>query len=256
MNILSAENKPAVILLFSVFANDWNLQERLSPVGRLYDLPMVSLSDAVVQQFQFTKEEGNILTKRQYFYDIYHPTNDGHTIMTDCLAYLFEQTAKNTLDEKDILLDKEPAIGNSFIGVHLIDKKDNGCNALIDQGSFKETDEELQLVEMDVNPSGTPQFPYNWMHTPESGDESFSMTVNSRSLLLVFKDTGRMDFGKAEIYVDGNLVLTADPLAVGWTHCNAVILYEEESSRDHKIEIKMTEESKDKYFTILGFGYN
>lgn len=256
LNILSAENKPAVILLFSVFANDWNLQERLLPVGKLYDLPMVSLSDAVVQQFQLTKEEGNILTKRQYFYDIYHPTNDGHAIMTDCLAYLFDQTGKNPLDEKDITLDKEPAIGNSFIGVHLIDKKDNGCNATIEQGSFKETDEELQLVEMDVNPFGTPQFPYNWMHTPESGDESFYMTVNSRSLLLVFKDSGRMDFGKAEVYVDGNLVLMADPLAVGWTHCNAVILYEEEISREHKIEIKMAEDSEDKYFTILGFGYN
>lgn len=256
LNILSAENKPAVILLFSVFANDWNLQERLSPVGKLYDLPMVSLSDAVVEQFQLTKNEGNILTKRQYFYDIYHPTNDGHAIMTDCLAYLFEQTAKNPLDKNHILLDKEPAIGNSFIGVHILDKKDNICGAIIEPGSFKETDEELQLVEMDINPFGTPQFPYNWMHTPESGDNSFCMTIKSRSLLLVFKDTGRMDFGKAEVYVDGSHVLTADPLAVGWTHCNAVILYQEKATQNHTVEIKMAADSKDKYFTILGFGYN
>lgn len=256
LNILSAENKPAVILLFSVFLNDWNLQERLSPVGRLYDLPMVSVSDAVVKQFKLTREEGNIITKRQFFYDIYHPTNDGHTIMTDCIGYLFEETAKNPCDDTDISLDKEPAIGNSFVGVHLIDKKDNACLAVIEQGSFKETDEELQLVEMDVNPLGTPQFPYNWMHTPVSGEESFRMTVTSKSLLLSFKDSGRMDFGKAEVYVDGKLVLTADPRAVGWTHCNAVILYQEEISKEHKIEIKMAEDSKDKYFTILGFGYN
>ena len=236
--------------------NDWNLQERLSPVGRLYDLPMVSISDAVVEQFKLTKEEGNIITKRQYFYDIYHPTNDGHSIMADCLAYLFEQTAKNACDEKDISLDKEPAIGNSFVGVHLIDKKDNACGAVIEHGSFKETDEDLQFVEMDDNPLGTPEFPYNWMHTPESGDESFCLTVNSRSLLLVFKDSGRMDFGKADVYVDGTLVLTADPRATGWTHCNAVILYQEESSREHQVEIKMAADSKDKYFTILGFGYN
>lgn len=256
LNILSGDNKPAVALLFSVFANDWNLQERLSPVGRLYDLPMVSISDAVVEQFKFTKEEGNIITKRQFFYDIYHPTNDGHTIMADCLAYLFEQTANNSLDEKDISLNKEPAIGRSFVGIHLIDKKDNVCGAVIEQGSFKETDKELQFVEMDDNPFGTPQFPYNWMHTPNSGDESFHLTVNSRSLLLVFKDSGRMDFGKANVYVDGNLVLTANPLAVGWTHCNAVILYQEEISRKHHVEIKMAEDSQDKYFTILGFGYN
>lgn len=256
LNILSSENKPAVILLFSVFANDWNLQERLSPVGKLYDLPMVSISDAVVEQFKLTKEEGNIITKRQFFYDIYHPTSDGHSIMADCLAYLFEQTANSTLDEKDVSLDKEPAIGNYFVGMHLIDKKDNECSAVIEQGSFKETDEDLQYVEMDDNPFATPVFPYNWMHTPESGNESFSLIVSSRSLLLVFKDSGRMDFGKANVYVDGKFVLTADPKVVGWTHCNAVILYQEESSMEHKIEIKMAEDSFDKYFTILGFGYN
>ncbi|WP_228275723.1 SGNH/GDSL hydrolase family protein [Gracilibacillus oryzae] len=35
LKILSNKNKPAVVLLFSVFVNDWNLQERLSPVGIL-----------------------------------------------------------------------------------------------------------------------------------------------------------------------------------------------------------------------------
>lgn len=256
LNILSAENKPAVILLFSVFANDWNLQERLSPVGRNYNLPMVSVSDAVVDQFPLNRDNGNIITKRQFFYDIYHPTNDGHIIMADCIAYLFSETANNAYDEEDIMLNKKPVIGNSFVGVHLIDKKDNDCGAVIEQGSFNETDGELHYVEMDESPSGTPQFPYNWMHTPESGNGSFRITVKSKSLIFVFKDTGRMDFGKAEVYVDGKLVLTADPRIVGWTHCNAVILYKEENCSEHHIEIKMAEDSVHKYFTILGFGYN
>jgi lysophospholipase L1-like esterase len=256
LNILSAENKPAVVLLFSVFASDWNLQERLSPVGKHYNLPMVSISDAVVEQFRLTKDEGNIITKRQYFYDVFHPTNDGHIIMADCLAYLFEQASKNARDEEDITLDKEPVIGNSFVGIHLLDKKDNACGAVIEHGSFKETDKELHYVGLDADSFGTPQFPYNWMHTPESGNGSFRLTVNSRSLLLVFKDSGRMDFGKADVYVDGKHVLTADPRVVGWTHCNAVILYQEESSREHQVEIKMAEDGQHKYFTILGFGYN
>ena len=49
--ILSAGNSPAVILLFAVFSDDWNLQERLEPVGMAYDLPMVSIKDAVTEQF-------------------------------------------------------------------------------------------------------------------------------------------------------------------------------------------------------------
>lgn len=256
LNILSAENNPAVVLLFSVFANDWNLQERLSPVGRLYDLPMVSLSDAVVEQFKLSKDEGNIITKRQFFYDIYHPTNDGHSIMADCLTHLSTQSEKAALSENDISLDKEPAIGNCFVGVHLIDAKDNACSAVIEPGSFKERDEELQFVEMDCNPMGTAQFPYNWMYTPKSGDESFNLTVNSRSLILVFKDSGRRDFGKADVYVDGKLVLTVNPQLAGWTHCNTAIVYQEESCKEHHVEIKMAEDSRDKYFTILGFGYN
>lgn len=254
--ILNSENQPAVILLFAVFQNDFNLQERLSPVGRLYNLPMVSLSDALVDQFKLSKEEGNVITKRQYFYDIFHPTNDGHTIMSDSIAYLLEQTAKNPYDQEDICLDKEPAIGSDFMDIHLIDKRDNKCGAEIESGSFTETDDDLQCVEMDKSFSGTKQFPYNWMHGPESGDDSFKLTVKSRSLLLVFKDSARMDFGKADVYVDGEFKLTADPKVVGWTHCNAVILYQEETSKKHEIEIKMSEDSKDKYFTILGFGYN
>ena len=33
----------------------WNLQDRLSPVGKLYDLPMVSVLDAVSPQFALKK---------------------------------------------------------------------------------------------------------------------------------------------------------------------------------------------------------
>jgi hypothetical protein len=255
LKILSSENKPAVILLFSVFENDWNLQDRLSPVGMHYDLPMVSVKDAVVEQFRFTKEEGNIITKRQFFYDIYHPTNDGHTIMADCLSYLFLETKKSSRDRDDVNIEKWPVIGNSFKDVQLLDRKDNRVDARINIGSFCETDDELQRVEMDANAFVTPQFPNNWMHTPATGNESFKMTINSRSLILVFKDSGSSEFGTAEIYVDGQLKITADPHEVNWTHCNAVILYQEDVCREHQVEIKMASNHEDKCFTILGFGY-
>lgn len=61
--VLKLPWKPAVVLLFSVFANDWNLQERLRPVGDLYDLPMVSILNAVTPQFSLKCGEGRILSK-------------------------------------------------------------------------------------------------------------------------------------------------------------------------------------------------
>ncbi|MFW5982272.1 MAG: SGNH/GDSL hydrolase family protein [Halanaerobiaceae bacterium] len=255
LKALSGKNKPAVILLFSVFENDWNLQDRLSPVGEHYNLPMVSVKDAVVDQFKLSKEEGNVISKRQYFYDIYHPTNDGHKVMADCLAYLFLETKNAKKDKEDIFLSKEPVIGTYFENVHLLDRKDNRDLAEIDPGGFQEIDTDLQMVEMDLDPHGTAQFPHNWMKTRSSGNEGFKMTITSKGLILVFKDSGSSEFGKADVYVDGEYLLTANPHINNWTHCNTIILYQEDVSREHTVEIKMADGDEDKKFTILGFGY-
>lgn len=255
LKILSAKNKPAVVLLFSVFVNDWNLQDRLSPVGFHYDLPMVSVKDAVVDQFRLTKKDGNVISKRQFFYDTYHPTNDGHRVMADCLGFLWREMDKSNHDDADIHLAQRPIIGNEFTGVRLLDRKDNTGVATIDEGSFTGVDTELQMVEMDENPFGTPQFPHNWRKSSASGNQSFKMAISSRSLLLVFKDSGASEFGKADVFVDGKCVKTLDPHLNNWTHCNAVILYQEDVVREHQIEVRMSPDSESKSFTILGFGY-
>lgn len=255
LKILSAANRPAVILLFSLFVDDWNLQERLAPVGRHYNLPMVSVKNAVTGQFKLTKAEGNIISKRQFFYDIYHPTNDGHRVMADCLAHLFSKTAMAQMDAGDLNLDQPPVIGNDFTTISLLDRSNHAQAAKIEAGGFPELDTELQRVEMDAHPYGTAEFPHNWMHSAASGPASFKLTLTSRILVLIFKDSGSPGFGKAEIVVDGTLKLTADPHENNWTHCNPVILYQHEVSREHVIEIRMAPGDQDKCFTILGFGY-
>ncbi|WP_313073810.1 SGNH/GDSL hydrolase family protein [Lacrimispora sp.] len=257
--ILMLPNQPAVILLFAVFANDWNLQERLSPVGRLYELPMVSALDAVSPQFPLTKETGRVISKNQFFYDIFHPTNAGHTIMADCITYLLEQTERQeeTIDHTAELLLKKPAIGDDFVHVKLLDKKDNYQIAEIQCGGFIETDTELQRTEMDEDLFGTPQFPYNWMYdgTKSLGDPSFELKINCRALLLIYKDSGSNDVGKADVFLDGKKVLTADPRKTGWVHCNPVLVCNEKHSQEHILQVNMAQGDETKKFTTLGFGY-
>lgn len=265
--ILKLDWNPEVVLLFSVFANDWNLQERLRPVGDLYDLPMVSIRDAVVEQF--TRKEGRVLTKNQFFYDMFHPSNIGHTIMADCLQYLFERCElreharldafENGLTEEGMLLQRlklEPVIGGSFENVRLMDKKDVYEGAVIETGDFTATDQELQSVEMDDVLNLTPEFPYNWMYDGTKTDaEAFTLRMNCKALVLIFKDSGEVDVGKAEVFVDGAHVLTADPHINNWQHCNAAILFNNENSEEHTVKIEIAKEDIDKKFTILGFGY-
>ena len=259
---LSLPWKPAVVLLFAVFSFDWNLQDRLGPVGIRYDLPMVSVLDAVTEQFKLLPEDGRVISKNQFFYDVYHPSNLGHQIMSDCLINLIDNVneSRDTSYEEDEKLP-QPVIGGDFENVELLDKKE--LEALkkkykitkLDAGSFDDVDKDIQLVEMDEEIIPRPEFPNNWAYNGKSSDpEPFVMSINCSKLLLVFKDSGSASFGTAQVFVDEKKIKDVNPLEVGWTHCNAVILFNEEKNRQHKVEIKMADGMNDKKFTILGFG--
>jgi len=287
--ILSAENRPAVILLFAVFANDFNLQERLSPVGRAYDLPMVSTRDAVLEQFYQKPGSGRVVSKNQFFYDSYHPTNVGHTIMADGILRLLQVVDGQAADEDTLKLEEvAPPIGGAFEKVRLLDRRhcagrtvmdgdgvirqENAAavvgsvgqedlatesQVVIDCGSFSHVDAELQAVEMDLNLTGTPEFPDNWMYrgAKNAGEcRPFVMDITCESLLLVYKDSASNQVGCAEVWVDGEKVLYADPHINGWTHCNALICFKGRERKRCHVEVKMAPGMEDRDFTILGFG--
>ena len=257
--ILALPNEPAAVLLFAVFAYDWNLQDRLGPVGKKLDLPMVSILDAVVEQFRLRKGEGRVLSKNQFFYDIYHPSNAGHRIMEECLMYMFEQAAKQELmeDETVKLMEQDTVYGSVFEKIKLLDRKDAGPLLRLEEGSFCAIDEHLQGVEMDDKPDMVPQFPYNWYRigAVEGKKDYFEMEIQCKALMLVYKDSGALNVGKADVFVDDKHVLIADPHKNGWVHCNPVILFNEPENKAHTVRIQMAQDDEDKEFTILGFGY-
>lgn len=249
--ILDQPWHPAVIMLFSVFANDWNLKGRLAPIGFRYQLPMVDVLEAVSPQFALPKEQG-VLTKRQYFYDVYHPSNLGHQIMSDCLLYLLDR-----LDRQQPLPEREesvpPFYGTCYADVRLLDGKDRLEGAVVDPGGFTLQDADLQIVPMDASAENTPQFPYNWQKGPDGSP--FVLELDCKSLQMIFKDSGSPAFGKARVCIDGETERVLDPREAGWTHCHATVLFEGTETRRHRVEVRMDPEDTDKTFTILGFGY-
>lgn len=253
--ILKAENRPAVILLFSVFADDWNLQERLAVVGERYHLPMVSTKDCVVEQFYKKPGQGKVVTKNQFFYDCFHPTNIGHKIMADGLCYLFQKIEESAPEEDTLDLAKVPAaIGDAFENVWLFDRSHDGTDGIrvVSIGDFSQTDEDLQGVEMDRDLAPTKEFPYNWKHV--KGDKPFVMETCCSSLILVCKDSAAPEAGCAQVFVDGEEVLLADPKVNGWTHCNPLIIFRGGEQKMRHVEIRMQPGDEEKEFTILGFG--
>lgn len=248
--------EPAVILIFAVFADDFNLQERLSPVGFAYDLPMVSTKDTVIEQFYKKAGEGKVVSKNQFFYDCFHPTNTGHTVMADGLLHLMQIANEAAEDEKPKDLSEiETPKSADFENVKLFDLEHPYEKATVSCGDFCEKDSVLQAVEMDLNLHGTPEFTGNWMHKGVKTGASYEMDIVCRHLLIVYKDSSDIAVGVADVFVDGEKVLTIDPHKIGWTHCNPYICIREKEAKQHHVEVKMAEGSEDKEFTILGWGY-
>lgn len=246
--ILEAKNNPAVILLFAVFMDDYNLQERLIPIGKQYELPMVSVKNAVSPQFY----QDTVITKRQYFYDVYHPANQGHRIMADCVLHLMNMVDTQPMAASDINLDVAPVYGTQFTHTTLFDRSNANLYAKINQTGFDQRDTELQCVERDMDLVATPQFTENWM-TIGGEEVKFDMTINCKNLLIIMKDSGEPTFGAADIYVDDKRTMTIDPKTVGWNHCHAIILIDDDAVKERKVSIKMHKGDENKKFTILGF---
>lgn len=255
--IYNGPGKPAVILMFAVFADDFNLQDRLAVVGETYQLPMVSAKDAVVEQFYKKYGKGRIVSKNQYFYDRYHPSNIGHRIMADGVIEMMKRAFLADYDKEIPDLDSIKApIGGDFEKVIRIDRDEIPGSVEIDNGSFDKADSDIQRVERNMDAFTTPQFSNNWMYQKNAKEDfkPFVLKTKAKIILLIFKDSAENKAGKAEVYVDGIKTYTADPREVGWTHCNAVIVYRGTESEEHLVEIKMVPGDEEKEFTILGFG--
>lgn len=250
---LALSEETAVILIHAVFANDWNLEERLGPVGERYEIPMVSVRQGVVPQFYLKPDTGRVLTKSQFFYDVFHPTNMGHTIMADCLIYLMQQIDKAPAMEDGDWRSKEPVFGTTFENVELVDKVWKS-ELLMDlkPGSFTAQDTDLHKVEMDDEIIPVPEFPDNWQHL--EGSDPFSVKIKCKALLIVSKDSASPEAGKAIVSVDGKEVLTLDPRVVGWTHCTPQIICRDDVSKERVVEVRMIPGDEGKKLTILGFG--
>ena len=245
--IYNSPQKPAVILLYSVFVDGYNLQDRLKCVGEAYKLPMVSIKDAVYDQFYLSEEDGGVVSKNRYFYDMYHPTNVGHRIMADGLINMFK-VADASADEEDFDISGiTPPKGAEFENIYLVDRSNiDSCSAVIsyDCGEFTGHSKEVQFVERDLDLAGTPEFNENWLYDGNGSVAVFKAKIKCSAILIAYMDSASPEVGCAEIYVDGEKKLTIDPHIIGWQHCNALIAHRGGPAKEYEIEIRIPEKDK------------
>ncbi len=245
-DVLSQENDAAVILLFSSRDDFWNVQDTYIPIGKHYDVPMVSVADAIKEPMTNGK-----LSKNLFYTDSYHPANYGHRLMCDFLMNLLSVVDAEELEE----LAAVPETGKKGIDFKHVIMLESGVDyegITINPGSFTAKDTEIQRFGLQYQPS----FPNNWMRDVSAGNESFVMTLTCKNLMLDYKTANNKKFGEAEIFVDGELKMTLNCFSAGgWNNNNVVLIIDEKEAAEHTVEIRMKEGQEDKSFTILCFGY-
>ncbi len=243
--IYGAENEPAVVLVFAVFKSRWNMQSNYIPLGKIYNLPMISILDAVVPAL----DEEHTLSEDLFFSDIYHPTQYGHMIMADCINYMFEQLDAAKADEP-YAMPKKSYNGGSYEHVAMIDRVRQDMVTELSEGGFSGNDTALGNYRYGEKPK---TFPDNWMH--EAGStEDFRMKLTCKSLLMAYKQSSDKKFGSVDVYVDGEFAMKVDGYSEGgWNNPVPVQVIKGREEAEHVIEIRMSEGSQDKTFSILAF---
>lgn len=238
--ILEAPNSPAVILLFAVFRNGFNLQEELKKIGERYGLMMVSIKDG------FYGHVGKEFTQTDFFHDEYHPTSFGHRIMADCLMQAVRNAAEKDTDEPQDL-HVAPVYGTDFIGLQTIFGDTETDAFAVERGGFQSKDYSSYHNE----PVGWVCGP-NFFHNASDPMEPLRVKGVFRKCLIAWRATADGSFGTAEILVDGKVVKTVCGGAGKWGQSEVVLALDAAEAAEHTLEIRVTEEGKK--FTVTAIG--
>ena len=241
--VLSQPNDPAVILLFSVFQDGRNLQDSFLPIGKAYNIMMVSIRDGAYPLV------GKEWSKEQFFSDAYHPTSFGHAVMADCLLYAVETTAAQGPSTQDINLNISPVYGDDFMGLQTIYAGRVPENVQLDRGGFMHDDKHSYQNAPVGRVCGE-----NFHHATGDSKEPLTFTATFKKLLIAFRATNNSDFGRAQVKVDGRIAAIIGGGPDEWGQSEVILAFDASTAAEHTVMIEMTNRTAEKKFTITAIG--
>ena len=238
--ILEAPNEPAVILLFAVFRNGFNLQDELKKIGTNYGLMMVSIKDGFYGHIsKEIKPEG-------FFADEYHPTSLGHRIMTDCLMQAIGDAEGAETDEPQDI-NVKPVYGTSFMGLKTIYGDTETEEYIVERGGFSGSDSGSYRNQPVGQVCGE-----NFFHNTKDSSEPLKVTGVFRKCLVAWKASADTAFGTLEILVDGEVKKTVKGGKDKWGQSEVVLVLDDKEAAEHTLEIRVKEEGKKGTITAIG----
>lgn len=231
--VLSAENEPAVILLFTTQEDGTSLQDVHKEIGKAYDLPMISYREAV-----YPEVAAGTINWKDISPDNIHPNDIGHGIIGQLLSRYLDGIYDS--DTASLAAEVTAFDTESYTNDYYRNAK------LVNASQIEFAADGFEVGQNKVYP----QFPENWI-TEGGGTLSFDVECQNIGILYLKTTDGKS--GTYEVYVDGERKgkLEGD-FSGGWGNYafpKQVLLAK--GTEKHTVEIKPAEGSEDKGITIL-----
>ena len=231
---LMQEQEPAVVLLFSVTEDGYTCQSTMQLIGMNYELPMISVPNAIHPEF-----EAGRMTWKDWADDGSHPNKNGQKLYSEFIIHYFNKVDAEETSAPYVL--REKMLNLNYTTMKMVDKE---SVTVLDLGSFHEE-------------SGHEAFPNGWVKSEEAKENaSFVFEIDCRSLFFVYKEANNAKFGTAEVYVDGEKMMTiSSNKPEGWNNPVPVRIFRDSECKTRKVEVRMQAGDEDKIFNLLAIGY-
>ena len=187
---LEAPNQPAVMLLFMTRNDGGSSQDSEIPVGRKYDLPMISYRNCVVKGMADKAFKWEDISP-----DVVHPNDRGHAIAARLITHRLE-LVKNHLAEIDKTIPELPASDTRFMNQTLRNSQNYTPKSL---GSFAPATKQYYNASLSKG----------WEATA-GNSEPLVFETESKVVTLVFRRLVTTRGAKVNVKVDGRQIMTVD----------------------------------------------
>lgn len=223
---LDLPNEPAVVILINRAKGGFSSQKQMIPVGENFDIPIISMDNALTKAFN-----SGLLTANDYFSDEYHPHDKGGQLIADCLGYFFRKAMKTENRSESYTVPSTTVYGTEYQTCKNVDPKTlTGFNA----GSWTAG-----------SGYGGNLLPYSYTL---NGGSPMKFKANGKGFIVVFK-ANSSGMGSIDVTVNGKTTKISGNKQYCWGGPDAELGYYQNASGELDVSI-----SGSGSFTIWGIG--
>ena len=228
---LTQKNAPAVTLLINRARGGYSMQEQMAKIGEYYDLPIISMDNALTNAFN-----SGLLTLDDYYTDDYHPHADGCKLISDSIAYFYRHALKTENKSGAYSIPSGGVYGSEYTDGSIIPVSELKN---FSSGSFKAD-------------NSYPRFAYGFQFEKYSANTPMTFTTEGKGIFIVYKSNQNSTLGKLNVTVNGKTSQINGNRLYAWGGPEADCAYMQSTSGELNVSINMDDAGTD--FTIWGIG--